>query len=295
MAFLSKKTKASGCFLLISIFISSLLNNAVATNGALESDDLPPQFEYEIELHIKFANARLEKAYKALQSWKESIYSDPLNMTGNWVGADVCSYNGVFCAQALDDPTATVVAGVDLNHGDIAGNLPSDLGLLTDIALFHINSNRFCGVLPDTINNLTLISEFDISNNRFVGPFPKVVLELPNLKYLDLRYNEFDGPLPPEVFEKPLDALFVNNNRFTSTIPETLGKSPASVVVFANNKFSGCIPRSIGNMSNLDEIVFMNNGMAVACPRNLGPLEGCPLLIWLTTTSSGSYRKALEG
>ncbi|GFY95057.1 leucine-rich repeat (LRR) family protein [Actinidia rufa] len=243
---------ALGCFFLLSLLFSSFSNAKAADipyhqlSTAPKFNDRPSEFKYEIELHVTFANARLKKAYQALQSWKKAIFSDPFNMTGNWVGANVCAYNGVYCSPALDDPTATVVAGVDLNQGDIAGHLPSDLGLLADVALFHINSNRFCGVIPDSFNNLKLLREFDISNNRFVGKFPKIVLDLPDLKYLDLRYNEFEGPLPQELFEKDLDAIFLNNNRFTSTIPNTLGKSPASVVVFANNKLSGCIPKSIG-------------------------------------------------
>ena len=103
---------------------------------------IPPTFEVQNDAPL--VNERLKKAYVALQAWKEAIYSDPLNTTGNWVGEDVCSYNGVFCAPAIDDPTLNVVAGVDLNNADIAGHLPEELGNLSDIALFHINSNRGC-------------------------------------------------------------------------------------------------------------------------------------------------------
>ncbi|OMO97702.1 pollen-specific leucine-rich repeat extensin-like protein 1-like protein [Corchorus olitorius] len=50
--------------------------------------------------------------------------------------------------SSLDDPKSTVVAGIDLKNADIAGYLPVELGLLTDIALFHVNSNKFCGIIP---------------------------------------------------------------------------------------------------------------------------------------------------
>ncbi|OMO54657.1 leucine-rich repeat extensin-like protein 6 [Corchorus capsularis] len=71
--------------------------------------------------------------------------SDPNGFTKNWYGPKVCNYTGVFCAPAPDDPYITTVAGIDLNGANIAGYLPEKLGLLTDLALFHINSNRFCG------------------------------------------------------------------------------------------------------------------------------------------------------
>ncbi|KAK9021805.1 hypothetical protein V6N11_011774 [Hibiscus sabdariffa] len=72
------------------------------------------------------------------------------------------------CAPALDDPKQRAVAGVDLNHADIAGYLPVELGLLTDIAPIHLNSNRFCGKIPKSFSRLELLYESDVSNNRFI-------------------------------------------------------------------------------------------------------------------------------
>ncbi|MBA0717003.1 hypothetical protein Golax_004852, partial [Gossypium laxum] len=238
-----------------------------------ENGELPDGFEFQVQINLKFDNSRLRRAYIALQAWKKAMYSDPKNITNNWVGPNVCGYSGVFCAQALDDPKINVVAGVDLNHADIAGYLPAELGLMTDLALFHINSNRFCGIIPKSFSELTLMHEFDVSNNRFVGPFPDVTLSWSSVRYIDIRFNNFEGQIPPELFEMKLDALFLNNNRFTSTIPESIGQSTVSVVTFANNKFKGCIPRSIGKMENLDEIIFMNNDLGGCFPPEVGSLK----------------------
>ncbi|GFZ21635.1 leucine-rich repeat/extensin 1 [Actinidia rufa] len=218
---------------------------------------------------LQFENARLRKAYIALQSWKSAIFSDPFNFTADWTGPDVCSYAGVFCAPSPSDPTMRVVAGIDLNHADIAGYLPPELGLLTDLALFHINSNRFCGSVPLTFLRMKLLHELDLSNNRFVGKFPGVVLGLPSLKYLDLRFNEFEGPVPSKLFDKDLDAIFLNDNRFRFGIPENLGSSPVSVLVFANNNLGGCIPGSIGKMGKtLNEIILMNDNLTGCLPAS---------------------------
>ncbi|KAK4286139.1 hypothetical protein QN277_002738 [Acacia crassicarpa] len=216
-------------------------------------------------------NPRLYRAFLALQAWKRVIYSDPRNFTQNWVGPSVCNYSGVYCTRALDDTKVTVVAGIDLNFGDIAGFLPNELGLLSDLALLHLNSNRFCGILPMSLSNLTLLYELDLSNNRFVGSFPSVVLSLPTLHYLDIRYNEFEGPLPPQLFNKTFDAIFLNNNRFTSSIPASLGQSSASVIVFANNKFGGCLPESIVNFADtLEELVLINTSLSGCLPQQVG-------------------------
>ncbi|XP_073128747.1 leucine-rich repeat extensin-like protein 4 [Henckelia pumila] len=217
-------------------------------------------------------NRRLQKAYIALQAWKQVIYSDPLNFTSNWNGPSVCNYTGVYCAPFPNTTTQTV-AGIDLNHADIAGYLPEELGLLTDLALIHLNSNRFCGIIPQSLSNLTLLFELDLSNNRFVGPFPSVVLSLPTLKYLDIRYNEFEGQVPPQLLNINLDAIFINNNRFTSLIPQNIGTTLASVIVFANNKFTGCIPPGIAKFANtLEELLLSNTSLTGCIPNEVGYL-----------------------
>ncbi|KAI3754767.1 hypothetical protein L1987_54557 [Smallanthus sonchifolius] len=223
---------------------------------------------------LVFENPRLRQAYIALQAWKSAILSDPFIFTANWTGPNVCSYGGVYCAPFPTNPSIRVVAGIDLNHGDIAGYLPSELGLLTDLALFHINSNRFCGTVPASFKNLTLLYELDLSNNRFVGVFPTVVLSLPALKYLDLRFNEFEGSVPTKLFDKDLDAVFLNDNRFRFGIPANLGNSPVSVLVLANNNLGGCIPASIGKMGRtLNEIIFMNDNLTGCLPVQIGMLK----------------------
>ncbi|PWA88180.1 leucine-rich repeat protein [Artemisia annua] len=219
-------------------------------------------------------NPRLQNAYYALQAWKHSITSDPRGFTSNWYGYNVCNYTGVFCAPSLDDANLTTVAGIDLNHANITGSLPEDLGLLTDLALFHINSNNFCGTVPKSFVKLRLLYELDISNNRFSGSFPSVVLSLPSLKFLDIRFNQFQGDIPSKLYDLKLDAIFVNNNQFNASFPKNLGNSPVSVLVFANNNIKGCLPSSIKKMSNtLEEIILMNVGLSGCLTPDIGSLK----------------------
>ncbi|XP_022157690.1 pollen-specific leucine-rich repeat extensin-like protein 1, partial [Momordica charantia] len=288
MASLLRKQPLIACFLLLFLSLLSPSLSLTDTETAYigrrqllhlkEHDELPADFKLEIDIPDTFPNERLKKAYVALQAWKVAIYSDPENITATWQGADVCSYTGVFCAPALDDANINVVAGIDLNHYDIAGYLPPELGLLTDLALFHINSNRFCGIIPTSFIKLILMFEFDISNNRFVGEFPEVVLEWPEAKYLDLRFNDFEGELPPKLFTLEFDAIFLNNNRFTSTIPDTIGNSTVSVVSFAYNEFHGCIPSTVGNMPNVNEMLFIGNNMSGCFPLELGNIANLTVL-----------------
>ncbi|RLN23569.1 hypothetical protein C2845_PM07G10690 [Panicum miliaceum] len=227
---------------------------------------------------------------------KDALYSDPNNFTGNWVGPDVCAYNGVFCVPSLHNETESAVATLDMNAADVAGYLPKEIGLMRDLAVLHLNSNRFCGVIPEEIRNMTELYEFDASNNRFVGPFPAAVLGVPKLSYLDIRFNDFDGPIPPELFLKPYDAIFLNNNRFTSGIPETIGKSRATVIVLANNELGGCIPRSIGDAAaTLDQFTFTNNSLTGCLPVEMGLLTNATVFDVSGNALTGAIPRTLAG
>ncbi|EEF44405.1 leucine-rich repeat extensin-like protein 4 [Ricinus communis] len=259
--------------ILLILNLSCLFNNIAAKHGN------SAHHRHHSHIHSSTSNPRLQQAYIAFRAWKRVIYSDPNNFTTNWVGPNVCNYTGVYCASARDDPNIKVVAGLDLNFANLAGFLPDELGLLTDLALIHLNSNRFCGIIPQTITNLTLLYELDLSNNRFVGGFPSVVLSLPMLNYLDIRYNEFEGPLPPELFQKKLDAIFVNNNMFSSVIPAFPSGSTATVVVIANNNFGGCLPPSIANLAEtLEELLLININLTGCLPPEVGYLYKLRLL-----------------
>lgn len=218
--------------------------------------------------------SNLKNAYIALQAWKSEIKSDPKGLLRSWVGSNVCAYHGVFCAdptQEMGDPSEPVVAGIDLNHGNLQGILVKELSLLTDISILHLNSNRFTGTIPQSLKDLYALTELDLSNNQFTGPFPLTTLQIPNLLYLDLRFNSFSGPIPDDVFNKNLDAIFLNNNQFSGEIPQNLANSPASVINLANNKLTGDIPINFGYSSpKLKEVLFLNNQLTGCIPQGIG-------------------------
>jgi hypothetical protein len=85
-----------------------------------------------VDPSLVFENPTIRNAYIALQAWKEAILSDPLNLTANWVGSNVCNYTGVFCARAPDNHKIRTVSSIDLNHGDIAGVAEPPPGALGD-------------------------------------------------------------------------------------------------------------------------------------------------------------------
>ncbi|GAY58248.1 hypothetical protein CUMW_185600 [Citrus unshiu] len=286
MANASSTLPVFGCLVLIFLVVSSFSSLCFALTKTEEAfiarrqalslpkdGKLPNDFEDQYDLKDKtFESHRMKMAYVGLQAFKKAIYSDPYNHTENWVGTDVCQYNGVLCDVFIDNQER-FVAMIDLNKAEIAAHLPPEMGWLLDLIYFHANTNRLCGIIPETFANMHRLEEFDVSNNRLVGPFPTVALTWKRNLYLDLRFNNFEGELPPELFQTGLDIIFLNHNWFRGSIPETIGESLARYIVLSSNNFTGCLPRSIGYMKELQEIILMENQLSGCLPSEIGSGE----------------------
>ncbi|KAK1976052.1 hypothetical protein LZ30DRAFT_542148, partial [Colletotrichum cereale] len=201
------------------------------------------------------------------QSLKQNIIG-PESVAKNWTGANICNFEGFYCATN-PNTGLEAVASVDFNGLGLYGHhleLEGFLNKMTGLALFHANSNNFTGSLPKDLSALKWLYEIDVSNNKLSGPFPRSILAL-DLTYLDLRFNQFSGPVPRELFSLNLEALFLNNNEFSATIPDNIGSSPISYLALANNQLSGSISTSIGNMTNLQEVLLLGNNLSGLIPQ----------------------------
>ncbi|XP_028781127.1 uncharacterized protein At4g06744-like [Neltuma alba] len=229
---------------------------------------------------LKFIDERIAFVFPIIQTFKNTITSDPLGVTETWVGPNVCNYTGFYCGHPPDNLTAFTVASIDFNGFQLAApSLEGFIDKLPDLALFHANSNNFSGTIPPTISKLKFLYELDVSNNLLAGTFPVAVLDLPDLSFLDIRFNFFSGEVPPEIFMQRLDVFFVNDNNFVQRLPGNLGDTSVLYLTLANNKFTGPIPRSIGRASEtLLEILFLNNQLTGCLPYEIGFLTKLRLL-----------------
>ncbi|XVF45096.1 hypothetical protein PTKIN_Ptkin02bG0178400 [Pterospermum kingtungense] len=253
--------KAFACisFLILPFLISVLCQNTS---------------ESPIEQSLVFKDKRLAVVFPIIQTFKKTITEDPLNITGNWVGPDICNYTGFFCDNPPDNASAIALAAIDFNGLSLgAPSLQGFIDQLPDLAIFHANSNKFSGTVPD-LSRLQYFYELDISNNVFSGSFPTTVVALKELSFLDIRFNSFSGSVPQQIFDQPLELLFINNNDLTAKLPENFGSTPVLYLTLANNKLTGPIPRSIGNLnSTLTEVLLLNNKLSGCLPYELGFLK----------------------
>ena len=71
----------------------------------------------------------------------------------------------------------------------------------------HLGYNQLTGEIPPEIGNLTNLTYLHLGYNQLTGEIPPEIGNLTNLEHWDFTYNQLTGEVPPEVCD-----LMVSNN-----------------------------------------------------------------------------------
>nr|GEX26432.1 hypothetical protein [Tanacetum cinerariifolium] len=144
-------------------------------------------------------------------------------------------------SNEMGDLSGPVVAGIDLNHGNLKGVLVNELSLLTDMSLLHLNSNRFSGEIPQNLAN-SPASVINLANNKLTGSIPL------NVGYASSKLKEI---------------LFLNNH-LTGCIPQGIGLwSDVQVFDASFNSLMGHLPDTISCLEDIEVLNVAHNKLSV--------------------------------
>ena len=93
------------------------------------------------------------------------------------------------------------VTFICLYHLQLTGEIPKEIGKLTNLQELYLNNNQLLGKIPKEIGKLTNLQYLNLYNNQLSGEIPKEIGKLINLKYLVLTNNQLLGEIPKEVQE----------------------------------------------------------------------------------------------
>jgi Leucine-rich repeat (LRR) protein len=106
------------------------------------------------------------------------------------VGVDPCTWFGVTC-------TGTDVTSLVLENNNLVGNLPVEIGDLTNLITLDLSGNSLDSSIPTQIGTMTALETVDLSNNDLTGALPTEIGNLTALISLDISTNiGLTGPLP---------------------------------------------------------------------------------------------------
>ena len=85
--------------------------------------------------------------------------------------------------------------------------------------ILRLAHNQLSGEIPPELGNLSNLTALYLSDNQLSGEIPPELGNLSNLTELHLSSNQLTGWIPPEVILKPIDIWF-DNNQLSMCLPE---------------------------------------------------------------------------
>ncbi|XP_024539385.1 probable leucine-rich repeat receptor-like protein kinase At1g35710 [Selaginella moellendorffii] len=87
-------------------------------------------------------------------------------------------------------------AVLSLSSNRITGEIPPELGQLTQLTGLYLDDNALTGAIPPSLANLTSLQRLDLARNRLTGKIPVEFLTLKKLNYLNVAHNQLTGAIP---------------------------------------------------------------------------------------------------
>ena len=161
-----------------------------------------------------------------------------------------------------------------LEDNTLTGGIPAELGSLTTLLFLYLNGNALDGGIPAELGNLALLLTLNLSDNQLNGQIPKELEGLTTLRELRLEDNELSGGIPAELGNfTNLQELRLSNNTLSGGIPAELGNLANLINLFLDgNALSGEIPAALGDLTNLLYLYLGNNALTGGIPAVLGSL-----------------------
>ena len=207
------------------------------------------------------------------------------------------------------------VSQLRLPVNQLSGEIPPELGSLSNLAVLHLYRNELSGNIPPELGSLSNLREIFLRGNQLSGCIPTELRDVPDsdlnqlgLQFCDTAtatpedraallalYNATDGPNWSDntnwLSDRPLGDwygvttddegrviwLMLGGNQLSGEIPPELGSlANLETLELPDNQLSGEIPSELANLPNLDWIFLFGNQFIGCVPDGLGDDMGTP-------------------
>ena len=106
---------------------------------------------------------------------------------------------------------------------DLSGEIPAELGSLSNLQWLSLNANDLSGEIPAELGSLSNLTYLNLSGNELSGEIPAELGSLSNLQGLGLGGNELSGEIPAELDSlSKLVWLDLSGNELSGCVPSRL-------------------------------------------------------------------------
>ncbi len=115
------------------------------------------------------------------------------------------------------------VTRLDLAKIGLVGEIPSELGNLSNLIGLILSENHLTGEIPPELGDLIHLVQLNLQWNQLAGPIPPELGRLTKLKQMWLHGNQLTGSIPPELGRlTKLKRMWLHGNQFTGCIAAEL-------------------------------------------------------------------------
>ena len=184
---------------------------------------------------------------------------------------------------------------LELGANSLVGEIPPELGNLSNLITLRLGTNQLSGEIPPELSNLSNLQGLYLWENRLSGEIPSELGNLDCIRFLSLSTNQLTGEIPPELGNlSNLESLTLWGNHLSGEIPSELGRlSNLEFLDLLGNRLSGEIPSELGNLSNLEALHLAENRLSGGIPSELGNLTSLSSLVLSNNRLSGEIPSEL--
>ncbi|GLT96522.1 hypothetical protein SLE2022_141370 [Rubroshorea leprosula] len=205
------------------------------------------------------------------------------------------SVNGILPASIGNLSTSLIY--FKARNCKIQGNIPIEVGNLSNVIDLILSGNDLTGPIPPTIGRLQKIQGLKIQSNRLEGTIPNDVCNLETLNELRLEDNQLNGSMPECLANlTSLRKLGLNSNKLSSTIPASFWSLRYILEVnLSSNSFSGFLPLDFGNLKVLTIMDLSRNQLSGNLPSSIGDLNDLTYLSLAENVLEGNIPQSFDG
>ena len=166
---------------------------------------------------------------RALEALYNATDGDNWEENGNWLSnAPLDQWYGVSTKDAGR------VTGLDLRGNNLIGELPTELGYLSELEVLELWGNSIFGEIPSSLGDLSLLRVLDLGDNVLEGEIPEPLVNLDRLEnlYLSGDFHDLTGCIPAGLSDVPNNDLDLLGLPYCGAVAQ-LSQSPDRAALVA--------------------------------------------------------------
>jgi len=215
------------------------------------------------------------------------------NITSTYFVADSC---GIVGNIPLEVGNMSNLLEFSLNGNNIYGPIPSTFKGLQKLQALDLGNNGLQGSFIEELCKIESLSELYLANNKLSGVLPTCLGNMTSLRNLDIGFNNLNSRIPSSLWSLT-DILKVNlsSNGFIGNLPPEIGNLRAVILLdLSRNHISSNIPTTISFLKNLQTLSIAHNKLYGLIPKSLGEMVSLISLDLSQNMLNGVIPKSLE-